>query len=280
MRELPFSPDIREFEKPIEVGDTNKIYYDPSQPDVLIRVPVDKEARFLQADPKLIGIAEKNYSRIANLGNELGIAVARHQFILAKEAQDGPVKPMLLAERIEGKHLVPIDRGNPKTLDALSRIAQLGLKYLRWAESSAPKNVVTDIFRPEQYLAKPSSGRDLLYLVDIEPRLMERTRGTQFIRHSLIMLVAPLRGTQHDKTFGQVLHGALLSLKQDRSNTSLLSLLNVIVNYPEGYQKMSEEYLSPDREVTNFSPAVVERLRNTPLIIDRALLRSLGIEKL
>lgn len=279
MRELPFSPDIRPFEKPIEVGDTNQIYYDPRNPDVLIRVPIDKEAMFLENDPKLINIAEKTYRRIGLLGKNLDIDVAPHQFILAKETEDGPVKPMLLAERIEGSHLVPIDKSNPKTLDAINRIAELGQRYLHWIESSRPRSVVTDVFRPDQYIVQPSEGRDRLCLVDIEPRLKERERGIRFIRAELMFLVAPLRDSEHADTFRQLMHYALRSLKKHRNDAELASLINIVVNYPEGYQQMSDRFLGGE-EVGNFPSEVIERLRNKPLIIDKAFLHRLGIKKI
>ncbi len=58
MSELPFSPDIETFAKPAEMGLTNDMYYDPEHPEVIIRIPKDQEARFLENDPKRIGLAK------------------------------------------------------------------------------------------------------------------------------------------------------------------------------------------------------------------------------
>ena len=275
---MPFSSEIQPFEKPIEVGDTNQIYYDPRNPEILIRVPIDMEARFLESDPKLINIAEKTYRRLGQMGEDLDIDITPHQFIVAKETKDGLVKPMLLAKRIEGSHLIPIDKSNPKTLEAISRIAQLGERYLRWIESNRPRSVVTDVFRPDQYIARPGEGRDRLYLVDIEPRLKERERGIQFIKGELMMLVGPLRDSEHADTFRQIMHHALRSLKQNPGDKVMASLISIVINYPEGYQQMSDDYLG-GKEPRDFPKEIKERLRNTPLVISRALLQ-LGIEKI
>ena len=70
MKEIPFSPEIQQFNKPLEIGDTNQIYYDPQNPDILIRIPVDKEARFLAVDTRLIKIAEKYYQQLEILGKD------------------------------------------------------------------------------------------------------------------------------------------------------------------------------------------------------------------
>ena len=279
MREAPFSPEIQPFKKPVEVGDTNNIYYDPQFPDTLIRIPKDEEARFLETDPKLIAVAEKIYNHLDTMGKRLDIDVAPHQFILAKETSAGPVKPMLLAKRINGSPLFPVDQNDPKTLEAMSRIAQLGLNYLNWIESARPQSVVTDIFRPEQYIAHAGETHDRLTLVDIEPRLKDRDYGKQFIDHELAMLVAPLRGTAYNEVFFQYMHHAIRALKQNREYHRMASLINVIVNAPEVYQQMSDDFLS-GREPRTFSQEINERLRNAPLIINRELLRKFGIEKI
>lgn len=278
MEKLPFSPEIEPFVKPVEVGDTNKIYYDPDYPETLIRIPIDKEARFLEIDTKLIGVAEKIYCRLNEMGKSLDIDVASHQFILGKETSDGPVKPMLLAERIEGSHLVPIDKGNSKTLEALSRIARLGFKYLDWIESSRPKSVVTDIFRPDQYLSRSGEGHNHLTLVDIEARLKERDRGIKFINHELGMLVGPLRDSEFNDTFNKYMHHALRTLKQNQDHSEMASLINMVVNAPEVYQQMSDNLLAGREFIP--SQATMERMRNNRLVIDKELLKRFGIEKI
>jgi len=276
MERLPFSPEIEPFAKPVEVGDTNKIYYDPDHPDVLIRIPTDKEARFLQTDTKLIGVAEKIYSRLSEMGKSLDIDLAKHQFILAQETSDGPVKPMLITERIKGDHLVPIDKENPETLEALSRIAQFGFKYLDWIESNRPKSVVTDIFRPDQYLAHSGEGHHNLTLVDIEARLKERDEGIKFIDHELGMLVGPLRDSEFNDTFNKYMRYALRTLKQNRDYRAMGGLINAVVNAPEEYKQMSDAFLAgrefiPSQETT-------ERLRNKRLVIDKEFRKRFGIE--
>lgn len=285
MEKAPFSPEIQEYNKPVEIGDTNKIYYDPSRPDVLIRVPIDKEAKFLETDPKLIGIAEKIYRLFGEMGKDLEIDIAEHQFILAKETNDGPIKPMLLAKRIEGNPLVPIDKNNPKTLEALSRIAQLGFKYLNWIESKRPKSVVTDIFRPDQYIAHPGETEekhDKLTLVDIEARLKDRDRGIEFIDHELSVLVSPLRDSVYNDVFNLYMHHAFRTLKENRYRTDIASIINVIINAPELYQRMSDDLL--DGRETIFTPQeqkeIKDRLYNAPLIVDRELLKKFDIEKI
>lgn len=277
MNELPFSPEIRPFIKPVEVGDTNKIYYDPNHPGGLIRVPTDKEAKLLEADPKLIQVAEKIYRRLEEMGESLDIAP--HQFILAKETSDGPVKPMLLAERIDGSHLVPIDKNNPKTLEALSRIVQLGLKYLNWIESNKPRSVVTDIFRPEQYLAHPGETHDKLTLIDIEPRLKNRDLGVMMVEFEIGMVVGPLRDSAHNDIFFKYMHHALRSLKHNPDYIQMAGVINSIINAPELYQQMSDNFLA-GRETGVFSQRINDRLRNNPLIITRGLLKRFGIEKI
>ncbi len=278
MNELPFSPEIRPFIKPVEVGDTNKIYYDPDHPEALIRVPTDEEARFLVADPKLIQVAEKIYRRLDEMGESLDIDVAAHQFILARETSDGPVKPMLLTERIKGNHLVPIDKNNPKTLEALSRIAQLGLKYLDWIEFNKPRSVVTDIFRPEQYLAQPGEKHDKLTLIDIEPRLKGRDLGETMVDFEIGMVVGPLRDSEHDDIFCQYMRHALRSLKQKRAYSHQAVLINSIINAPEIYRQLSDNFLA-GRE-TGISEKLISRWDNTPLIITKGLLKRFGIENI
>lgn len=279
MKESPFSPEIRPYIKPVEVGDTNKIYYDPNHPEVLIRVPIDKEAKFLETNPRLIGVAEKIYRRLDEMGESLDIDVATHQFILAKETSDGPVKPMLLAKRIEGSPLVPIDKNNPKTLEAMSRIAQFGLKYLNWIESNRPKSIVTDIFRPDQYISHPGEAHDKLTLIDIEPRLKNRDLGVKFVDFELGMLVGPLRDSVHNDTFCRYMHHALRALKQNSNYGNMAGLINSIVNAPEIYQQMSDDFLA-GREFRIFPQEIKDRMRNTPLIITRELLKKFGIEKI
>lgn len=279
MREAPFSPEIQPFKKPVEVGDTNDIYYDPQFPDTLIRVPTDKEARFLETDTKLIADAEKIYSRLNTMGESLDIEVVPHQFILAKETSDGPVKPMLLAKRIKGSPFFPVDTDDPKVLEAMDRIAQLGLNYLDWIESDQPKYVVSDIFRPVQYMTHAGKSHDKLTLVDVEPRLKDREHGKQFVRHEISMLVAPLRDTEHNGTFNRFMHHAFRTLKQHRHDHPIAGLINAIVNAPEVYQQMSDDFLS-ESEPRTFSEEVNKRLRNAPLNIDRKLLRQFGIDKI
>jgi hypothetical protein len=278
MRETPFSPDIQPFQKPVEVGDTNDIYYDPRSPDTVIRIPKDEEARFLETDPKLIAIAEKNYSRLEALGTGLDIDIAPHQFILAKENSTGPVKPMLLAKRIEGKPLFPVDQSDPKTLESISRIAQLGLKYIDWIESDRPRSVVTDVFRPEQYIVHPGEKRDQLTLVDIEPRLKDRDTGKAFIEHQIAMLVAPLRDSAHNDVFLRFMRHAFQSFKRDRSR-EMGGIINIIVKAPDFYRQMSDDFFS-GAEPRAMPDGLGERLKNTPLIIDRRLLKKFGIEKI
>ncbi len=278
MRELPFSPDLEPFVKPVEVGDTNDIYYDPEHPDVLIRVPKDSEAEFLENDPKLIAVAEKIYQRLDAMGESLDIHVAPHQFILAKETSDGPTKPMLLAKRIDGTHLVPYDRENPKTLEATSRIAQLGLKYLDWIEQSRPRSVITDLLKPDQYLAQPGDGHDTLTLVDIETRFKERDFGKKMIELELGMLVGPLRDSEFDDTFCRYMQHALRTLKQGRTNGRLATMINSIINAPELYQQMSDGFLAA-KEFTPTKEAS-DQLRSTPLVITKDILKRFGIEKL
>ncbi|MBI2121997.1 MAG: hypothetical protein HYT98_02640 [Candidatus Sungbacteria bacterium] len=285
MEEAPFSPEIQPYKKPVEVGDTNKIYYDPSHPDVLIRIPIDKESKFLETNPKLIGIAEKIYRRLDEMGKSLDIDVADHQFILAKETSDAPVKPMLLAKRIEGNPLVPVDKNNLKTLEALSRIAQLGHKYLNWIESNRPKSVVTDVFRPDQYIAHPGETEethDKLTLVDIEPRLKDRDLGIKFIDHELGMLVGPLRNSAHNDIFNLYMHHAFRTLKRNRRRIEIGSLINIIVKAPELYQRMSEDFLAGRDTIftSQEQQEIKDRLLNAPLIVNQELLRKFGIEKI
>lgn len=279
MKEAPFSPEIQEFKKPLEVGDTNKIYYDPEHPDVLIRVPTDHESRFLETDPKLIGVAEKMYRRLGEMGRGLDIDVAEHQFILAKETVDGPIKPMLLAKRIEGGHLVPIDKNNPRTLEALSRIAELGFKYLNWIKANQPKSVITDIFKPVQYIVQPGEAHDKLTLVDIEPRLAKSDKGIKSIDHALGMLVGPLRDSAYNDTFRRFLHHGLKSLKRDRAYSEMAGLIGSIINAPDIYQMMYEDFLD-DRELRVPPKEALEWARNTPLTISRELLKKFGIDKI
>jgi len=274
MKELPFSPEIKPYKKPVEIGDTNEIYYDPDHPETLIRIPKDKEARFLKSDPKLIGITEKIYSRLDEMGRDLDIDVAPHQFILAKESSDGPVKPMLLTKRIDGSPLVPIDKNNPNTLESISRIAQLGIKYLNWIESNHPKSVVTDIFKPDQYITRPGETHDKLTLVDVEPRLKDRDGGVKFIDHEVGMLVGPLRDSAHDDVFRQYMQHALRSLKRDRNYGQMAGRINCIVNAPEIYQQISDDFLA-GREIRTFSPEINNKLRNSRYDIDE-LLRKFG----
>jgi hypothetical protein len=278
MEKLPFSPEIRPYVKPVEVGDTNKIYYDPNHPEILIRIPKDEEARFMETDPGLIKVVEKIYHRLDEMGKGLDINVAAHQFILAKETSNGPVKPMLLAKRINGNPLVPIDKNNPKTLEAVSRIAQLGLKYLDWIESSRPKSVVTDIFRPDQYITHSEESHDKLTLVDVEPRLKNRDMGVKFIEFELGMLVGSLRDSKYDNTFCSYMQHAIRALKQNRNYNEMASLINNIINAPEIYQQMSDAFLA-GKEYTPPQEAI-DRMRKTPLIITRELLKRLGIEKI
>lgn len=278
MEELPFSPEIKTFEKPIEVGDTNKIYYDPNHPESVIRVPTDEEARFLENEPALIGIAEKIYGQLGEMGKSLDIEIAPHQFILAKETGDGPIKPMLIEKRIEGRHLVPIDRNDPETLDAISRIAQLGFKYLDWIDTNKPQEVVTDIFRPEQYLAHPGNEREILTLIDVEPRLKDSDYGVMSISQTLGMLVCPLRDSSYNETFNQFMQYAIKSLKQNRNDNHLTSLIHIIINFPEIYERMSDDLLN-NKETSPFSTEINERIRNTPLVINREILAKFGIEK-
>jgi hypothetical protein len=185
---------------------------------------------------------------------------------------------MLIAERIKGDLLVPIDKNNPKTLEALSRIAQFGLKYLSWIESNRPKSIVTDIFRPDQYISQPGEGRNKLTLIDIEPRLKDRDLGVKFVNHEIGMLVEPLRDSEYDDTFCKYMHHALRALKQNRNYSEMAGLVNSIVNAPEIYKQMSDAFLAG--KDYNLSQEVSERLRRTPLTITKKLLERFGIEKI
>lgn len=278
MNETPFSPKIQPLKKAVEVGDTNQIYYDPDHPESVIRIPTDKEAKFLKNDPKLINIAEKIYKRLGDLGKALDIDIALHQFILAKETSDGPVKPMLLAKKIEGHHLVPIDRNNPETLEALDRIVKLGFKYLDWIDSNKPRSIVTDIFRPDQYLAHPGKTHEKLTLIDIEARLKDRESGIRFIENELSNVVGPLRDTNYNDTFCKFVHYVLKKLKRNPGDRSMSGLLQIIINFPEVYRQMSDDFLA-GREI-NVSQKIKERIHNTPLIINKEVLRKFGIEKI
>lgn len=278
MNETPFSPEIQPYIKPVEAGDTNKIYYDPNHPEILIRIPKDKETKFLETDPKLIGVAEKIYRSLDNMGKELDIDVAIHQFILAKETSEGPIKPMLITKRIEGNPLISIDKNNPKILEAVNRIAQLGLKYLNWIESNRPRSIVTDIFRPDQYIAHSGEAHDKLTLIDIDPRLKDRDLGIGFIDHELGMLVGPLRDSIYNDTFCQYVHHELRRIKQNQNYNKTVGLLNSIINYPEIYQKMSDDFLGGKKYIP--SQETNERMRNTPLNINREVLKRFGIEKI
>jgi len=275
MEEAPFSPDIEQFKKAVEVGDTNKIYFDPEHPEAVIRIPIDQEAVFLEDDPKLIKIAEKIYKRIGEMGKDLDIHIAPHQFIIAKETSDGPIKPMQIAKKIEGHHLVPIDSENQKTLDSLNRIVKLAFKYLSWIESSKPRAVVTDIFRPDQYIASQGETHDKLTLVDVEPRLKEREWGVSMLETEISNVVAPLRDTAYNETFNQFVRYVLQSIKRDRTQTHKISLLNIIVNFPDFYQQMAGDYLA-ERE-TSVSTEFADKMRNTPLIINKELLNKFGV---
>lgn len=279
MRELPFSPDIKPFEKPIKIGDTNDIYYDPQHPDAVIRIPKDSEVKFLETDTKLISVAEKIYNNLDSMGDSLDIDVAEHQFILAREDSDGPVKPMLLAKRIEGKPFFPVDTKDPQALERISRIAQLGLKYLDWIETKKPRAIVTDIFSPKQYMAHEGETDERLTLVDIEPRLKDREYGKQFINHELAMLVAPLQDTEHNNIFNQYMHHAFRTLKYNRGDSQMASLINVIINAPEIYKQISDDFLS-GREPQQFSEEIIKRLRNKQLIVNQELLRKFGIDRI
>lgn len=280
MSERPFSPEIKSFEKPLEVGDTNQIYYDPKNPDILIRIPVDEESRFLESDPKLIRVAEKSYKRLQQMSNDLDIDIAPHQFIVAQETKNGPIKPMLLAKRIEGNHLIPIDKDNKKQLDAINRIALLGQRYIQWIERDRPKAVVTDVFRPEQYIVRQEEGRDMLYLIDIEPRLKQREHALHFIRWELMMLVGPLRNTEYEETFRLMISDVLRYSKHNRSDRTFLGLVGLIVAYPEGYSIMSEDFLNAKKELRDIPDEMKERMKNTNIVIDQKLLDSLGIDKI
>jgi hypothetical protein len=279
MREAPFSPGIQPFKKPIEIGVTNNIYYDPKSPDVLIRIPKDEEVKFLETDPKLIRVSERIYDQLKIMGEPLDIDIAPHQFILAKEASDGPVKPMLLAKRIEGTPFFPVDTEDPRTLESISRITKLGLGYLNWIESKQLRAIVTDIFRPEQYITQKEKIHDRLTLVDIESRLKDREYGKQFINHELAMLVAPLRGTEYNDVFNQFMHHAFKSLKQNSKDPGIASLINVIVNAHEVYRQMSDDFLS-GREPQDISDELKKQLRNKQLIINAELLKKFGIDKI
>jgi hypothetical protein len=278
MEKLPFSPGIQPYIKPAEVGDTNKIYYDPNHPEALIRIPKDKEAKFLETDPKLVGVAEKIYHRLDEMGKELDMDVVSHQFILAKETSDGPIKPMLLTERIDGNLLVPIDKNNPETLKAMSRIAQLGLKYLNWIGSNRPRSVVTDIFRPDQYLVRHIEEHNKLTLVDVEPRLKKREIGVKFVDFELGMLVGSLRNSKYDNTFCSYMHHAIRALKQNRNYSEMAGLINSIVNAPEIYQQMSDAFLLGKEYIP--SQKTSDWIRKHPLVITKELLKRFGIENI
>ena len=102
--------------------------------------------------------------------------------------------------------------------------------------------------------------------------------GVKFIEFELGMLVGSLRDSKYDNTFCSYMQHAIRALKQNRNYNEMASLINNIINAPEIYQQMSDAFLA-GKEYTPPQEAI-DRMRKTPLIITRELLKRLGIEKI